>query len=98
LRDIGLVEQKGRGRYTYYITTDTFRAVISAPVPATVEELKLAETEGVADQGAVSAPVPSLLHQLSHHLQQMQQQIGKRTHDAALVEDFIVQLCAVRDF
>jgi ATP-dependent DNA helicase RecG len=79
---------------------------LSAPVLSTTAELKGVDTIPVSGGTALtapvnkplSAPVLSLVHQLTPQFEELKKQIGKRTQEPQLIEDFIMQLCELRDY
>lgn len=93
MRDLALLEQKGKGRATYYIPDLAF----NNPVP----DLSAPVSELSAPVSGLSAPVPDLsapvdeelIDQLPEYLQEMIAQLGKRTNNKEAVEEVIFALC-----
>jgi ATP-dependent DNA helicase RecG len=104
LRDWGLLEQKGRGRSTYYIPTKFFNEGTNTPTqPASRRgALKAPEnqifTVSAPAKTPHSTPAQELVHQWPEALWQQYSRIGKRTNDAQQIQDFIAELCKVRDY
>ena len=93
MRDLTLLEQKGKGRATYYIPDLAFRN----PVPglsAPVSGLSAPVPGLSAPVPDLSAPVDNeLIMQMPVGLQEMVQQLGKRTSNKEAFEEVINALC-----
>lgn len=110
MRDLSILQQKGKGRATYYIADSGFSApltALSTPVTtltAPVEELSApvsdggsAIASGVIKDIASSAIAPvddKLVHQLPEHIQQMINRLGKRITDKEKINELIKEICS----
>jgi ATP-dependent DNA helicase RecG len=90
LRDLGLLDQKGRGNITFYIPTNRLLA------PGTILETPHTSplSEGLASH---IKSLPELLFGLSHDLTEMIRKIGVRTPPDK-VKEVIKNLCSSRPF
>lgn len=96
LRDGGLLEQKGKGRATYYIPGYTFSLL-----PAVQQGLNpLPDQSGTLPDQSGGLPDQSgtLPDQLPEHIRQMLDSLGKRTSDKEKMKEVIIELCKWRPF
>ena len=91
LRDLELLEQKGKGNATYYVPTQ--KMLFPEHTPQTS-----ALSEGVPSQtSALSEGVPSQTSALSDDLREIILKVGKRT-PPDIIKQIIKQLCSSRPF
>ncbi|MDE3248182.1 MAG: putative DNA binding domain-containing protein [Bacteroidota bacterium] len=91
MRDFELLQQKGKGRATYYIPDLAFNNPdLSAPAPGVS-----APVAGVSapPMTGIAPAEPSLFDQMPTDLQQILLQLGRRTSNKEAVEAVITSLC-----
>lgn len=94
LRDLELLEQKGRGNATYYVPTLKLLSPVTPPVKSLSEGITphtIQLSEGLPD------PIMNLSGELDIELREAIQKIGKRTPPET-VKNLIKQLCLLRPF
>jgi len=98
LRDLGLLEQKGRGNATYYVPTPKMLTPEQTPCISSLPEGIAPHTNPLSEG---ITPHTTLLSEeflgLDQALREEIQQIGKRTPPTA-IRGIIRQLCSVRPF
>jgi ATP-dependent DNA helicase RecG len=92
LRDLNLLDPKGRGRSTYYVPSDPLATVIQhsgKPLPDHLKPLS-DQFPGLSDQ------LTTLPDHLPQDLKKAIESLGRRTKDAEKVNKVICDLCAWR--
>jgi ATP-dependent DNA helicase RecG len=96
MRDLALLEQKGKGRATYYIPDLAFRNPVpdfSAPVPGILSD----QSGALSDQsGALSDQSPFLPDQLPASVKELLAEVGKRTSDKEKMNLVLIELCRLK--
>lgn len=100
MRDTGILNQKGKGRATYYVQDLAFHNPELGPNALPLElnalgnQLSALGSELSAPVDLTNAPVDeTLMHELPLELQEMISHIGKRTNNKETVESVITEIC-----
>jgi ATP-dependent DNA helicase RecG len=95
MRDTALLEQKGRGRATYYIPGDQFFAVTAPPPSLTAPPPSLTAPPPslTAPPPSFTAPPQNLIDILPEDLKISLHRLGKRSNDKEAIRHLIVELC-----
>jgi ATP-dependent DNA helicase RecG len=105
LREKEVLEQKGKGRYTYYVPGTYFVSTLSAPVSelsAPVSELSAPVSELSTPVEELSTP-PQVLstpprHSLPETLVEKIKELGKRVNEENTLREVIKEICSVNHF
>ncbi|WP_299250363.1 ATP-binding protein [uncultured Cytophaga sp.] len=102
LRDADIIEQKGKGRYTYYITNNSCKSWFIYATDLAGNQINTFSAP-VDDLSApvddLSAPVnQDLVHQLPLNLQEIVKNLPVRIIDATVLQDVVLQLCTYKEF
>lgn len=99
LREVELLELKGKGRATYYVAGIALKTLIEPvgdliePPSVLIEPVPELSAPPSENSAPVSAPPQGIVHQLPLELKEPLDRLGKKCHDEDKIKDFIVELC-----
>jgi ATP-dependent DNA helicase RecG len=96
LREKEIVQQKGKGRYTYYIPGPHF--IASAPVPAPNTPATGLNTPATGLNTPATGLNTPAIDALPGDIKEKIEALGKRTNDARKIKDIIAAICSTAPF
>lgn len=102
LREVELLELKGKGRATYYVVGSALKTLIepvgdlTEPPSVLIEPIPGLSAPPSENSAPVSAPPQGIVHQLPLELRESLDRLGKKCHDEDKIKHFIVELCGWR--
>lgn len=88
LRELDLLNQKGKSKFTYYTTSELLKSYISK------EEEFLSALPSELSAPPLELSAPPLENDIPAELKQLIESLGKRTNDKEKITNVILQLCA----